>query len=461
MAYQKNTYSKKEPTEVNIAVEGIAFDLSKVSPDVYNTARKYAVEDIKEEAEIDFIEENDDEEAEFNFNEGYYEKEIDARTAQYIKNALDLPDKGVLLKVDVETASDNVAVNNLAVSYFTQKYGLPVVSVEDVKKATTGDVVKHKTFEAYQKMYESNDYTTCLDLTDNINHYSPNNLALVFAQYPTAEAVKGYQQWKADEFGRNVAQGEKSIQIFAPYIKEFKSADDIEKYCEKNTYYLSQKKDLLDDLQRTGKATIVTGYKSVPVFDIKQTVPLEGREDNLEALLDKIRCNKPLTQDLNDGENVISASKTIMTSVFPDMQIREPVKGESEQEYIFNALYTYSDKLFNEQPDRITGIRSMIPSKGEIHQLETIMGAYLVAKHIGVNEDEVLKKAAFAMNGIVKDNEPMQYRQGKREVFSSAFERAIYFSRDFNQDFDKEFEKLQDLQAEKRISKKKEGVDRE
>jgi len=89
------------------------------------------------------------------------------------------------------------------------------------------------------------------------------------------------------------------------------------------------------------------------------------------------------------------------------------------------------------------------------------MGAYLAAIHIGVDEEDVLKKAAFAMNGILKDNEPLQYRQGKRAVFEKAFERAIKFSKDFNKEFDKEFDKIQDRQAEKNKDKKKEGTERE
>lgn len=461
MAYTKKYYNNDLSPDVNIAIEGIAFDLTKVSSDVYETAKKYAIEDVREEAEIEYIEENEDDDLSFEFNEADYGREIAERTKKYIQNALDLPESGVI-KVDRKLLDDEEAIKAIAIQFYSEKYGLPVLDIENEKEAKNGDILHQKTFEAYQKMYESDDYITCLDLTENLNSYSPNNIALVFAQNPNAEAVKGFQQWK--EFDRSVAKGEHSIQIFAPLLKEFKSADEIEKYCDKNAFYLSQKKDLIDTLKQTGKATIVTGYRSVPVFDIRQTVPLEGKEDNIEELLDKIRGNKPLMKDLQNGENVSEAVSNIISEVFPEMDISSQISDKaSEQENIYNILQCYTDKLFNEKPDKIAGIKSMIPSKGEVHQLETIMSAFLAARHIGVDEDDVLKKAAFAMNGIIKDNESLTYRQGKRTVFETAFSRAVNFSHDFNKSFDKEFERMQSLdkQLGKDTTKKKEGGERE
>ncbi len=461
MAYQKKTYSKKEPTEVNLAIEGITFDLSKVSPDVYNTAHKYAVEDVRNDAEIDFIEENEDEDVSFEFNEDEYKSAIDEKTNLYIKNALGLPDNGVMLKVKSSIANDNNAAKEAAISFFSEKYNLPVLDINSEKRATGSDVRLSKAFDAYQKISDSNDYAICLDLVDNLSRYSPDNVALIFAQRPNTIAVKGFNEWKQDDYKRGVAAGEKGIQIFAPSIKTFKSAEEVEDYTKSHYLSASKKQSLLDQIQQTGTASHVEYYHSVYVYDIMQTVPLDNSKDNLQELLDKLKCIKPLQEGLQNETPVIEATANVISNMFPDMKMPERLSGISGQEYIYNTLQTYAEKLFSEKPESITNIKEILPSKNETHQLETLMGAYLAAIHIGVDEEDVLKKAAFAMNGILKDNEPLQYRQGKRAVFEKAFERAIKFSKDFNKEFDKEFDKIQDRQAEKNKDKKKEGTERE
>ncbi len=457
MAYNKsNAGGKKESPYINVAFEGISFDLSKVNPDVYDTARKYAVEDVKNDAEISFIEENDDDEIEFVFNEDEYSSEIENLTNKYIKNALDLPENGALT-FERKNISGEDAIIDAAKQYYSDRYGVPVINIESEKSASVADIRKAKTFEAYQAMYDNDDYTACLELTNNLYNYSHNNIALVFAQKPDAEATKGFTEWK--EYKRGVAAGEHAIKIYAPLPKPFKSAEEVKEYIEKNPFYKDQLQRCLDDIQRTGSTTLMTGYKVVNVFDIKQTISLEGK-DNLEEVLDKIRCNKALTKDLQNSDAIFEAISSIIEDTFPDMNIQRS-KGASDQENVFSIMQSYAERLFAEKPETIPSIKSLQPSKGETHQLETIMGAYLAARHIGVDENDVLKKAAFEMNGILKENEPLKYRQGKHTVFETAFERAVRFSKDFNKSFDKEYEKLQDLQADKDKPKKKEGVERE
>ncbi len=48
--------------------------------------------------------------------------------------------------------------------------------------------------------------------------YSPHNVALIFAQYPTATLVAGIKTWNS--LGRRVKKGEKGIAILAPTVKK-------------------------------------------------------------------------------------------------------------------------------------------------------------------------------------------------------------------------------------------------
>ncbi|MCW2594128.1 MAG: serine/arginine repetitive matrix protein 2 [Jatrophihabitans sp.] len=49
------------------------------------------------------------------------------------------------------------------------------------------------------------------------HHYSPNNVLLITAQSPHAQAVAGYQTWK--QLDRQVRKGEKGIAILAPVVR--------------------------------------------------------------------------------------------------------------------------------------------------------------------------------------------------------------------------------------------------
>ncbi|MDW8810998.1 ArdC-like ssDNA-binding domain-containing protein [Streptomyces scabiei] len=90
----------------------------------------------------------------------------------------------------------------------------------------------------------------------NLGRYSANNMLLILAQCPHATQVRSFKQWK--ENGRSVRKGEKGLRIFAPMTvkkKDETGAPD------------------LDDNGQEKKRTL---FKTVAVFDISQTDPIEG-----------------------------------------------------------------------------------------------------------------------------------------------------------------------------------------
>lgn len=90
----------------------------------------------------------------------------------------------------------------------------------------------------------------------NLGRYSANNMLLILAQCPHATQVRSFKQWK--ENGRSVRKGEKGLRIFAPMTVKKKDETGA---------------PVLDENGQEKKRTI---FKTVAVFDISQTDPIEG-----------------------------------------------------------------------------------------------------------------------------------------------------------------------------------------
>lgn len=89
----------------------------------------------------------------------------------------------------------------------------------------------------------------------NLGRYSANNMLLILAQCPHATQVRSFKQWK--ENGRSVRKGETGLRIFAPMTVKKKDEDGA---------------PVLDENGQEKKRTL---FKSVAVFDISQTDPIE------------------------------------------------------------------------------------------------------------------------------------------------------------------------------------------
>jgi antirestriction protein ArdC len=85
--------------------------------------------------------------------------------------------------------------------------------------------------------------------------YSFNNALLICLQDPEATRVAGFQTWK--NLGRGVRKGEKAIWIMAPMTRKV-ATDDPSPAEEATT----------DEPKAT---RVLSGFKAVPVFDIRQT----------------------------------------------------------------------------------------------------------------------------------------------------------------------------------------------
>jgi antirestriction protein ArdC len=99
-----------------------------------------------------------------------------------------------------------------------------------------------------------------LEFVSKFRQYSLNNTLLILCQRPDSTHVASYKRWT--ELGRQVRKGERSMSIFAPMMRKRED----EKTGEEKRY--------------------ISGFRAVPVFDVKQTDGDPVPEPVLPALLD-------------------------------------------------------------------------------------------------------------------------------------------------------------------------------
>lgn len=454
MAYSKKASSKNADSSpyVDIVCHNVAYELS-TSP-VYDKIMDIATKEIRElyyqeqEEEnqeiLDMIANNEIDSADEydrlyagEFVVDSWKERIEERADRYLRNVIDLP-TDVVVTIDRQLSDDESTIK----SAIKERYGYDVKSVEHHGQANSSDILKQKTFDAITEMYKSDTYRRYLDLTANMNGYSINNTALVIAQKPNAEAVKGYNAW--NEHGRNVGKGEKAIKIWCPLSKVLKTQDEVEKFLDRHPFdygkkgdarYETEKKKLLDKVFGDGQATVLYGFSVGNVFDIYQTVPLDPNHDNLQELLDVLHLNKPLSQSLENCADIIDCIEKAMGAK-PGSLVLDP--DITEQENMYRIIENYAEEVLRTRPSSVVGIKHDVPLKGDAHNLESAMSAYLVASHMGINCDE---KAALEMTKYMKNE--LSYdsiHTGRREVFTSAYTRATRFAKQFNNAFDKAYE---------------------
>lgn len=367
------------------------------------------------------------------------QKQISELTNKYMCNVHDLPRDAVVTIddsfLDAKGRPDESAVRSALREKFGE--GVQISNFEHAGVAEKKDILKQNAYEKVGDMIASKDFQTFLDLRASIEKYSSNNIAMIYLQKPDAKAVMGFHAWKA--LDRHVDAGQNAIAIWQPLKKELRTEAQVDREIANNSWLYGEpdsqraikaKAEMMEDIEKTGKTEVFSGYKLGNVFDVAQTVSNDPEHDNLMQI---INLEKPLNQDMANYEAVAdSMRKAAGLAPF------SIPKDMSQQDALFSAVVAYADHVFSHQPDAIDGIKSPTPQKGDMHDIEVMMSAYLVCKHIGIDcEDKVGLKLAEIFN---KDNLSEQaITVGKREMFTKSFDRACKLSDQFDKAFDKDF----------------------
>lgn len=362
---------------------------------------------------------------------------------KYMANIHDLPKDAVVIiddsLIDVKGKANEVAIKKALKEKFKD------IDIKDLSYSHTGiadkkDILKQDSYEKIGEMMRTKDYKTFLDLRASINKYSSNNIAMIYLQKPDAKAVMGFRSWK--DYDRSVVAGQKAISIWQPCRKELRTEEQVDKEIENNKWLYGQpdsrkaikaKDRMMNDIHTKGATEIFNGYRLGSVFDVSQTIPNSPEKDNL---LNILNLEKPLNKNMDNFNEVVQSIKE--SAVIVPLSIG--TSSKSEQDTLFEAVFNYADKAFSLKPEAIDGIKSNIPFKGDMHQVETFMATYLICKHIGIDcEDKVGLKLTKIFDNENFTEEAITI--GKRAMFIQSFDRACNLSDQFTKAFDKNYEK--------------------
>lgn len=399
-----------------------------------------------------------------NINHPDIQNQLAELTNKYMCNVLDLPKDAVVSIDDSNLNAKGVPDIDSVRSALREKFGenVNIIDYRNADTAKKGDILAQQSYEKVGDMIKSQDFQTFLELRASIEKYSSKNIAMIYLQKSDAKAVMGFQAWKA--LDRHVDAGQNAINIWQPCKKELKTEEQVDKEIANNEWFygkpdsktaIKEKERMMDEIKNLGKTEVFSGYRLGNVFDVSQTVSNDLEHDNLMQI---INLEKPLNKDLENYDAIVKSMKASATLASFSVSSKE-----SQQDSLFEAVVAYADAVFSETPQNIDGIKSNVPAKGDMHDVETMMSAYLVCKHIGIEcEDKVSLKLAEIFN---KDNLSEQaITIGKREMFIQSFDRACKFTDQFTKAFDKDFGYSLEAQREalkQSIAEKKEAQEAE
>lgn len=135
---------------------------------------------------------------------------------------------------------------------------------EMIKAKNTAALNEHLQ-EGIKDYFDSDNYKNFLEGMSHFNNYSVRNIQLIKAQLPEASMVASFNEWK--KRNGHVNKGEKALYVQAPVTVIKKDADG---------------KPVIN--ADTGEKETFTYFKPVPVFDISQVSPVEGKKLNLPKM---------------------------------------------------------------------------------------------------------------------------------------------------------------------------------
>lgn len=231
--------------------------------------------------------------------------------------------------------------------------------------------------EGIKSYFNSDNYKEFLNGMADFNNYSPRNIQLIKAQLPQATLVASFNQWK--KRGGSV-KGQKAIYIQAPVKVTIK---DI---------YGNPKID-----PKTGEELKRIIFRSVPVFDVSQVTPQEGKTLDIPSMSGD--ATTPLSKE--DYNNMYRSLKEISqgngvpirfdqtepgVGGFYDTKRNEIVISNQAKRQPAQVIGTLIHEMAHSELHNDKTIAENYPdlkySTGEL-QAESV--AYVVSRHLGID----------------------------------------------------------------------------
>jgi DNA primase len=137
--------------------------------------------------------------------------------------------------------------------------------------------------ERVRALRTGEDWRRWLEIASRLRTYSFRNSLLILAQKGDATAVAGYQAWR--RIGRQVAKGEKGIQILAPIVRRHAEVENIPDDEASSKQAPRQGAEHEDTTVGKQEERRLVGFRVTHVWDISQTTGDPVREPPRPALL--------------------------------------------------------------------------------------------------------------------------------------------------------------------------------
>lgn len=250
---------------------------------------------------------------------------------------------------------------------------------EMIKAKNTAALNQHLQ-DGIKQYFDSDTYKQYLEGMAHFNNYSPRNIQLIVSQFPEASMVASFQEWK--KRNGSVNKGEKAIYIQAPVS-----------VIQKDQYG----KPILNP--ETGEKETITYFKPVPVFDIKQVSPQEGKELNLPKAMGTIQeqLDKDYYQNVYRSLRDISQNNNKVPIRFRELgqedgfyspQTNEIVikKGMSYERTLSTLIHEMAHSELHNKKSLSERFDGKLTISSKELQAESI--AYVVSSHLGFDTSQ-------------------------------------------------------------------------
>ncbi|SDJ59818.1 PBECR4 domain-containing protein [Streptococcus gallolyticus] len=245
---------------------------------------------------------------------------------------------------------------------------------EMIKAKDTAALNQHLQ-EGIKDYFDSDTYKNYLEGMAHFNHYSARNIQLIKAQLPEATMVASFEEWK--KRNGHVNKGEKALYVQAPVTVIKKDADG-------NPVVNSE----------TGEKETFTYFKPVPVFDISQISPQQGKQLNLPKSSEAIpaQLNKDYYQNVYRALRDISQKENGIPIRFRELEQSDGFynpktnditikKGMTYEQTLSTLIHEMAHSELHNKKSLTERFEGKLTRSSEELQAESI--AYVVSNHLG------------------------------------------------------------------------------
>ena len=245
---------------------------------------------------------------------------------------------------------------------------------EMIKAKDTAALNQHLQ-EGIKDYFDSDTYKNYLEGMAHFNHYSARNIQLIKAQLPEATMVASFEEWK--KRNGHVNKGEKALYVQAPVTVIKKDVDG---------------KPVIN--ADTGEKETFTYFKPVPVFDISQISPQQGKQLNLPKSSEAIpaQLNKDYYQNIYRALRDISQKENGIPIRFRELEQSDGFynpktnditikKGMTYEQTLSTLIHEMAHSELHNKKSLTERFEGKLTRSSKELQAESV--AYVVSNHLG------------------------------------------------------------------------------